>query len=155
MILKRGDLIAVRRDDVFVYALILSKIRLFGGNGAYVFHKTGPDRLSVAQLLETKDEGFHAFVIFYEAKKEGRIEVLQRNIDPRDVCQEPLHYKMTFTTKGKAALWSIHDAEFRVMERVERLSEEQKRYPLFCAIAEGLMAIWVAKAWRPENDERI
>jgi hypothetical protein len=67
-----------------------------------------------------------------------------------------IHYlKGTNTTKGKATLWFIYDMNFKEVKRVRRLSEEEKKYPVFSRIDDRIMVERIDQHWVPEKDPAI
>ena len=64
-----GDLVAVATDGRYYYALVLDRVRLFGGNWVFVFHCSSQNILDAADLLDGPRTGYHAFVDFIWARK--------------------------------------------------------------------------------------
>src|SRR5712691_6214107 len=56
-----GDLIAVATEGRYYYALVLDRVRLFGGNWVFVFHRSSQNILDAADLLDGPRTGYHAF----------------------------------------------------------------------------------------------
>lgn len=152
--IRPGDLIAVSASSKFYYALILDRIRLFGGNWTFVFHRTSAEPLAVEEILAGPREGFHAFVDFIWAKREGRITRIARAVDTT-AFQGPGFLKATNAHREKATLWFISDMAFREVRRVEQLTPEERRYPLQSRIDDILMVRDVDRRWVPEKDPRI
>jgi hypothetical protein len=148
------NLLAVKADSKFYYALVLDKIRLFGGNWAYAFHQASDELLPATELLGAKPGGFHAFIDFIWAKRENRIERVARDIDVEpynSVCR----LKGTNTLTGKADRWFIYDMDFRLLKRTSKLSEKEKRYPLYERIDDAIMVERINQKWVPEVDAHI
>ena len=76
-----GDLVAVSANEKFYYALLIERIRMFGGCWSFVFHRTSRELISAADLLTSPGVGFNAFVDFLWSKREGRIQRLQRRAE--------------------------------------------------------------------------
>ena len=109
--MRPGDLVAVEVDSQYYYALILDKIRLFGGNWVFVFHLKSKETLTSETILSAEHNGFYAFVDFIHAKREDRIQRLARGIDVH-LYPGTGYLKSTFTHTKKANLWYIYDMEF-------------------------------------------
>jgi len=149
-----GDLIAISVSGKYYYVLVLDRIRLFGGNWTFAFHRTSDQLLSSEEILSRPQLGFHAFVDFIWAKREDRITRIakQINVEPYDHVQ---YLKNTHTTKGKATTWFIYDRQFNEIKRTSELTEEEKRAPLEERIDDTIMADCVDRKWTPEKDERL
>jgi hypothetical protein len=149
-----GDLVAVNANDRYYYAIILSKVRLFGAPLVFAFHRTSETPLTAEQIAVPTATGFHEFVDFIWAKRENRLSRIATKIDT--VPFETAHFfKSTHTTKGKATLWFIYDASFSEVRRTKRLSKEEKTYPLRHRIDDTIMCALIDKHWMPGHDERI
>ena len=149
-----GDLVAVAANQKYYYALILDRVRLFGGNWTYAFHRTSTDLLKAQDVLGGPQAGFHAFIDFIWAKRENRLIRLARGIGTSGY-EGPGYLKGTNQIREKAKLWFIHDMAFREVKRVSTLSAEEKRYPLKERIDDVLMTQRVNEKWLPEQDECI
>ena len=66
-----GDLVGVRANDRYYYALVLDRVRLFGGNWVFVFHRSSEDLLNAVDVLTGPVSGFNAFVDFIWAKRDS------------------------------------------------------------------------------------
>lgn len=152
--IRPGDLIAVRFEGRYYYSLILDRIRLFGGNWVYVFHRTSVGLLEADVFLDGRQPGFHAFVDFIHAKREDRITRIQRKIDP-GLYPAPGFLKAAHEHKHKASQWFIYDMDFNLVKRVQRLKRAEKKYPNWSRIDDTIMAKLVDEAWMPEKDARI
>jgi hypothetical protein len=149
-----GDLVAVEANGRHHYALILDKIRLFGGNWSFAFHRTSVDVLSPAELLRDAPQGFHAFVDFIWAKREKRLRRLARGLDTRSF-QGSGRLKGTNAVNQKATLWFIYDMDFQELKRVAQLTAEEATYPDHSRIDDVLMVERIAQKWTPDRDPRI
>lgn len=118
--LQEGDLIAIEASGKYYYALILSKIRLFGGNWTYVFHRRSDQLLPLEKVLTMPISGFNAFGDFIWAKREKRITGLARKLDTSGF-RGPGRLKATNATKDKAPFWFIMDMNFKELKRVTHL----------------------------------
>src|SRR5205085_102663 len=105
-----ADLVAISSGGRYFYVVILSAIRLFGGNWSYVFHRASESPLATDEILGGPQEGFHAFVDFIWAKREDRITRLARKIDV-SLYPSSGFLKGTNTHKGTAKLWFIYDLQ--------------------------------------------
>jgi hypothetical protein len=152
--IRPGDLIAIRFQGRYYYALILDRIRLFGGNWVYVFHRRSDELLSADVFLDGRQSGFHAFVDFIHAKREDRITRLQRKVDP-NLYPSPGYLKATHHPTRKASQWFIYDMDFNLVKRVKKLKRAEKKYPNWSRIDDVIMKDLVDKAWTPEKDVRI
>ncbi len=138
--IKHGDIIAIKINNIFYYAFILDKIKLFGGNWTYVLHYTSNELHNHSELLENNLSGFHAFVDFINAKRENRIFVISRNNDfagynkikhlKAGIGIDPLNPKA----------WQIMDLEFNDIKRVRKLNKKQIKYPYATRIDYKLLA---------------
>lgn len=147
-------MIAVRASERYYYALILDRVRLFGGHWVYAFHRTSCALLSPDAFRAPDLPGFHAFVDFIWAKRENRITRLVSKADtsPYRTVQ---YLKQTFTTKGKAALWFIYDLDFQEVKRVTELMPEERAYPDFSRIDDTIMVARIDEQWTPAQDARL
>ena len=145
-----GDLVAVRAKGKYYYALVLDRVRLFGGNWVYVFHKTSRSLIAADELLATKQPGFHAFVDFIRAKRENRLTRIAKNVSqkPYDSVR---YLKVTPTRVGKPKWWFILDMKFRELKKVRKLTKVERKYPLSGCIDVALMVTSVDHEWLPER----
>ena len=150
-----GDLICVEANDSFYYAMILDKIKLFGGQLCYVLHRKSEKPLEAEEVLREVGAGFFEIVDFIWAKREDRISRIAKKIDTSGLNQRVTFFKNTHTTKGKAEEWWIYDREGREIHRRSILSKKEIYYPLFRRIDDILMVELVEKRWSPEQDTRI
>jgi hypothetical protein len=152
--LKPRDLVAISANSKYYYALLLDRIRLFGGNWTFVYHRTSAELLTPGEVLGGSRSGFHAFVDFIWAKREGRATRLCRGVSTEEF-EGPGFVKQTNAHRDKATLWFISDMTFHEVKRVEQLSDAEKRYPLQSRIDDILMVRYVDRGWTPEQDPRI
>jgi hypothetical protein len=152
--LAQGDLVAVAADERYYYALILDRVRLFGGNWVFVFHMSSDNLLDAADVLNVGRAGYHAFVDFIWAKREKRISRVARKVDTAAFAG-PAYLKGTNATKEKAKLWFIYDMSFKEQKRVARLTPDEAKYPDFSRIDDIIMVKRVNESWTPEKDPRI
>ena len=96
-----GDLVAVATDGRYYYALVLDRVRLFGGNWVFVFHCSSQNILDAADLLVGPRTGYHAFVDFIWAKREECLSRLARKVDTKRFAG-PGRLKGTHAIRGKA-----------------------------------------------------
>ncbi|MGI4789144.1 MAG: hypothetical protein ACRYFS_09885 [Janthinobacterium lividum] len=129
-----GDLIAVTANGRYYYALILDKIKLFGGNWSYVFHATTEEKVfAPEEILGDEKPGFHAFVDFIWAKRESRLEHIARNVDL--VPYNSIRYlKDTHNFAAKSPIWFISDMSFQVVRQVAELTERKKAIHFLCVL---------------------
>jgi len=149
-----GDLVAVLAQARYHYALVIERIRMFGGSWTFAFHATSQRILTAEEVLAGSRDGFHAFVDFIWAKREDRLTRLARKVDASGF-RGPVRLKSTHTVKGPAASWFIYDMSFRELKRETRLSAEEARYPLCETIDDVVMTDRIAERWRPEHDPRL
>jgi len=64
-------------------------------------------------------------------------------------------FKGTHATQGKAREWWIYDLDGSMVRRVERLTDEEKKYPILERVDDVLMVRLVDERWSPEKDPRI
>jgi hypothetical protein len=150
-----GDLVQVAANGRFFYAITLDKIRLFGSQLCFVFHRTSEQPLESAEVLRGPLEGFYEIVDFIWAKREDRIERIAKKLDTGALNRGVSFFKTTLTTRGKATEWQIVDRDGKEQRRVQRLSAEEARYPLLHRIDDILMVGLVDQRWSPEKDDRI
>ena len=150
-----GDLVAVNANGRYYYALILDKIKLFGGNWVYAFHAvTEGEIIGAGEIIGSEKAGFHAFVDFIFAKREGRLSLVARKIDTE--LFNSVHYlKNTHHFVGKAPIWFITDMSFQEVKRVSELTEEEKDYPFPVRIDDTTMIARIEQQWKPNMDPRI
>jgi hypothetical protein len=149
-----GDLFAVEANGQYYYALILDRIRLFGGNWTFVFHISSSRLMDAGEVLRRPMEGFHAFVDFIWAKRENRLTRLMRGVDT-SALRGPGRLKGTHAIKEKANLWFIYDMEFKELKRVSRLTAAEAAYPQYSRIDDTIMVRRVDERWTPDQDPRI
>ena len=150
-----GDLVRIAANDRFYYAITLGKIQLFGGQLCFVFYRTSNQPLEAAEVLREPFVGFYEIVDFIWAKREDRVVRIAKKIDIDALSRGISFFKSTFTIKGKAKEWQIVDRDGEEQRRVQKLSPEEARYPLFHRIDDILMVELVDQRWAPEKDERI
>lgn len=149
-----GDLVAVEAGGRYYYALILDRVRLFGGNWVFVFHASSDRVLSAAEILAGAPLGFHAFVDFIWAKRENRLTRIARKLDAT-AFQGPGRLRGTHAIKEKAQQWFIYDMDGKLLKRVSRLTAEEATYPNYSRIDDTIMIDLANTRWRPETDHRI
>jgi hypothetical protein len=149
-----SDLVAIKANGRYYFALIRDRMRLFGGDWTLVFHGSGERPLSASEVLSGHRSGYDAFVDFIWAKREARLTRLARKIDT-GAFQGPGRLKATHALKEKARLWFIYDMSFRELKRGSRLSPEEATYPESSRIADAIMARRADSHWTPEQDSRI
>jgi len=149
-----GDVVAVSARGKYYYALLLSKVRLFGGHLVYVFHQPSMQQLPVDQIVSPGASGFHEIVDFIWAKRENRLSRIASKVDitPFNTIR---HFKNTFALKGKADFWWIYDESFNRIRRTELLTPGEMAYPLFHRIDDVVMCDLVDQEWTPAKDDRI
>jgi hypothetical protein len=149
--IRRGDLVEISSQGHHYYCLVLDQIRMFGGNWTYVFHGFSNANLTADQVLERNGGGFHAFVDFIHAKREGRLRRLARSVDIRPYTG-PGYLKRSLNLDDRyAGPWVISDMNFRDIRRVGELSEEEAKYPLEERITDSLMVERAEKRWTPSQ----
>jgi hypothetical protein len=151
---KPGDLIAVSEAGRYYYALVLDRIRLFGGNWVFAFHTSSDQPVSADSLLGDTPSGFNAFVDFIFAKREGRLTRIAKGV-PTDRFQGPGFLKSSFTIVGKAAEWHIANMAFEDIRRVRELDSDEREYPLRQRIDDSTMIERIRDQWTPGKDARI
>jgi hypothetical protein len=150
-----GDLLQISNDGKFFYALVLDKIRLFGGQLAFGFYQVSTEPLAADEVLSKPFEGFYETVDFINANREKRLERIAKHIDVTQWSRQVTFFKQTFTLKGKASEWWICDRNYHKIKRTPTLTEEEKRYPFSHCIGIKLMLKQIEQRWSPENDPRI
>jgi hypothetical protein len=149
-----GDVVAVEADGRYYYALILDRIRLFGGNWAFVFHASSDQLLTASSILEGSRQGFHAFVDFIFAKRENRLTRVARKVDTT-AFRSPGRLKGTHATKEKAKVWFIYDMDGEQVSRLSTLTPVEAAYPNYSRIDDTIMIDLANRRWLPEQDHRI
>ncbi len=152
--IEPGDLVSVESEGSFYYALVLDRIRLFGGNWVFVFHDVSDRSLCAADLLEGARRGYHAFVDFIWAKREHRLARLARKVET-SAFEGPGRLKNTAALKEKAKLWFIYDMTFKELKRVATLTSEEAKLPLNERIDDQIMVQRVRDRWTPDQDSRV
>lgn len=152
--LRPGNIIAFEFDNKYYYCLILTKIILFGGNLVYSFHLSSDKLLTLDDLLKRKPPGFNAIVDFIFAKQEKRLHTVGTIKDYKDYWKYKF-FKLTSTITGQAKSWEVYDANLKSIKNVEKLSEEEKKYPNLSRIDDSVLVSLVNNKWRPETDPRI
>lgn len=150
-----GDLLRIAANGRFYYAIILDKIRLFGGQLCYVLYRTSETPKEAEEAMGEPLEGFYEIVDFIWAKREDRVARIATKLDVDALNRGVRFFKSTHAIKEKAKDWWIYDREGRELRRVQTLTEEEKCYPLHHRIDDTLMVGLVDKRWSPEQDHRI
>ena len=151
-----GDLVVVSARRRFYYALVLDRIALFGGQLCFVLFRTSAELLSAADIDFETEDGFYEIVDFIWAKREGRIQRIASKIPYAKAMNGSVQFfKTTFTVQGKANEWWIRDRDGKDVKRTNKLTEEEKRYPLHHRIDDAYLIDLVDQMWRPEKDPRI
>ena len=153
--ISSGDLLQISSNGKFYYALVLDKIKLFGGQLVFAFYQTGNEPLLVEQILANPFEGFFETVDFIWAKRENRLERTSKNLNIADWNNRVSFFKNSHALKEKAKEWWIYNREHRQVKRTSILSEEEKRYPLNHRIDDIRMVKLIEERWSPEKDPRI
>src|SRR2546425_207169 len=98
--LRPGDLVAVRRNGVYVVFAILTKQILFGGHWVFAFH--GSRESLPSEHHECAGPGFNAVVDFIVPKREDRVVRIRRGQDfssllgPELLQQEPAKSQVNY-----------------------------------------------------------
>jgi hypothetical protein len=150
-----GDLLRIAANGRFYYAIILDKIQLFGGQLCFVLYRTSETPMEAEEAMREPLEGFYEIVDFIWAKREDRVVRLATKLDTHALNRRVVFFKSTHAIKEKAKDWWIYDRKGQELRRVQKLSEEEKRYPLHHRIDDILMVGLVDKRWSPEQDHRI
>jgi hypothetical protein len=150
-----GDLLRIAATGRFYYAIVLDKIRLFGGQLSFVLYRTSQTPLAAEEVMREPLEGFYDIVDFIWAKRDARLARIAKKLDTEALNRRVSFFKDTHAIKEKAKDWWIYDREGRELRRVQKLSEEEKHYPLRHRIDDVVMVGLVDKRWSPEKDERI
>jgi hypothetical protein len=147
-----GDLISIYGSKKYYYALILSKIRLGGAPLVFAFHQTSAKPLEAAELLR-RPVGFHAFIDFIYAKREGRIGRIASRVDITPFGLPKL-FKSAPLPGDEPAEWRIWNGEkSSVVRRAPKLSKAERDYPLFQASGDVWMRRHIDHKWRPSMAE--
>ena len=93
--LRPGDLISIEHNGIFFYAFVITKIKLFGGNLLFGFHKTTKNPLQLEEVLNGGTAGFMSLVDLIQFKRAGTIHRLGKNMSV-PYATEPKRYKQTF-----------------------------------------------------------
>lgn len=153
--IQPGDLLRIAANGRFYYALTLDRISMFGGQLCFVLHRVSERPLEADEILARPLVGFCEIVDFIWAKREKRIERIAKKVKVDALNRSVTCFKSTFTTKGKAEEWKILSREGEELRRVQKLTTEEKRLPLYERIDDSLMVELVDRQWLPEKDERI
>jgi hypothetical protein len=149
-----GDLVAVESEGRYYYALLLDRIKLFGGNWTFVFHASSNTLLTAEDLLAGPRQGYHAFVDFIWAKREKRLNRLARWVDTKPF-EGPGRLKGSSAINEKATFWLIYDMNGTQLKRSSCLTPEEAAFPDYSRIDDTLMIDLVKRRWVPERDERL
>lgn len=152
--IKPGDVIAFELNNKYYYCLILSNIIYFGGNLVYAFDFSSDRLVALSELLQEKSSGFNAIVDFIFAKKENRLQKIGTITNYQDYWKHKF-FKLTSAIKEKATSWEIYDASLKPIKMVDKLSEEEKKYPDLSRIDDTILVNLINNKWRPETDPRI
>lgn len=150
-----GDLLQISANGRYYFAIVLDKIRLFGGQLCFVFYRTSDKPIEAEELTGGPFEGFYEIVDFIWAKREDRVTRIAKKLDTKELSRRVSYFKNTHAIKEKANDWWIYDREGRELRRIQKLTEEEKQYPLWHRIDDILMIGLVDKRWSPEKDHRI
>jgi hypothetical protein len=147
--IRPGDLIAVRKEDVFVLFAVLTKQILFGGHWSFVFRD--PTSTATAVSHEFNRPGFNAFVDFLVPKRESRVTRVSRGNDfsqlrgPELLQQQPL--------KGEAnyGIWRWVNTERESVEYVRFTASPtraEQGVPEYSCMPADLACELVARGWQ-------
>jgi hypothetical protein len=152
---RPGDMVRVAANSRFYYAIVLSKVRLFGGQVCFIPYKSSPQPMDPQNVLKSSTDGLFEIVDFICAKRENRIERIATKLDIGPWDRRMVGFKNTHATKEKAKDWWIYDRDGKELRRVQRLTGEERRYPLLRRIDDVVMVRLVDQRWCPEDDKRI
>jgi hypothetical protein len=110
--------------------------------------------LSTLELMAGAKSGFHAFVDFIWAKREGRLTRIARGVSAPEF-DAPGYLKSTHAIKEKARCWYVSDMSHRDARRVEKLTAAEAAYPLQERIDDTIMVDRARSRWTPAQDPRI
>ena len=153
--LRLGDVIAFKSDDKYYYAIIITKIILFGGNLIYTFHLKTNKLLSMEEVIGSKNNGFTAIVDFIFAKKEdrivkvGHISDYERYWEKRFFKQSNDVWKLILKKKELPKIWYIYDEKGNEVKKVKRLMQEEIQYPLHIRIDDKKLSELINIDWQP------
>lgn len=152
--LKPGDVVAFKLNENYCYAIILSKIIMFGANLVYAFPFATKEIIELNELLSSKQKGFNAIVDFILAKRENRITKLG---DINNYLAFKLHkyFKGCHEINTKSHNWFIYDDNNQIAKRTSQLTSEEKEYPFWERIDDTILAKRITVNWLPENDSRV
>lgn len=148
--IKPGDVIAFERKGRYYYAVIITKVILFGGNLVHAFHLATDKLLSQEELLLQNPTGFNSIVDFISAKRENRIMKLGtiENILP---FRKYKHFKKQSVNKKFWFIEDVQDGQIIELRKTEKLTEEEMGYPYLATIPEGWLVDYIETKWSPEK----
>lgn len=109
--IRPGDLVAIKRDGLYVLAAVLS-----GGHWCFVAHHARYE-LPKDEAGERISPGFNALVDFIVPKREGRIVRLRRSAEFSSLCGSSFNF--TRPRRGEFDYRRIHDAEHFRSQQVD------------------------------------
>ncbi len=152
--IRAGNLLGVQSEGLWYYTVVLDRVRLFGGNLVFAFHRGSPELLAPAEVLG--GAGFHAFVDFIWAKRENRLIRVATSVDTNPY-RTIRGFKGTHVAQGtKAHIWFLYDPDtFEERRRGPILTGEERSYPLFSCMDDARMVAYAQQGWTPDQDSRI
>lgn len=96
---KAGDLIAIQNENRYTYAFVVTKIKHFGGNIIYGFHRSTEELIESDDLLSGDTSGFLAFIDLISAKRDGLISKIGKKIE-LPYANDPKIYRQAWPIKG-------------------------------------------------------
>jgi hypothetical protein len=148
---KPGDMIAYRWDERYHYAVVLTKLILFGGNLVHAFYRTTDNLLTAEELLQGDAAGFNAIVDFIWAKRQGRIFKLGA-VQDYERFRTSQYFKSTHWHLPAPASWWIYDEHDELIRATEELTEAEKMLPNWYTIDDSLLSSYIKSRWAPGKE---
>jgi hypothetical protein len=146
-----GDVVAFRWDDQYHYAVVLTKIIMFGGNLVHAFYRTTDNLLAADELLRDFPDGFNAVVDFIFAKRQGRIFKVGAAHD-YERFRTGKYFKSTHWHLPKARSWWIYDERGKQVRVTEQLTEAEKRLPNWYTMDDSMLSRLIKSRWAPDKE---
>lgn len=146
-----GDLIAIEHERRFFYAIVLTRIFMFGGQVVYAFHRTTTDLETAERFLQGKGDGFHFIADFIDAKYKSAIYRLARKLPIVDLNAFKF-FRQGEQSYGLDKTWAIWDRAPHVVQTPTSLTDEQWACPILRTVSYREMCECIDRKWKPEHD---
>ncbi len=142
-----GTLIALKKDNIYYYYLILSDPKYFGCRWAYAFHNSSEKLKSKDEVLAGYGEGFHALIDFDKKIDKKNIHIVGNGIDisPYQVNK---NLKVRIDKPDGGHEWYIFNQDFQILHKQKQLEKNQLKLPVVSGMTCKNAVKLIDKKWR-------